>query len=106
MALGMREDLRAFNEENGTDIAMRIGINSGSVIAGVIGHTKFSYDLWGNTVNAASRMESTCEVGQIQVSASTFALIKNLFTTRERGFVECKGLGPVKTFFVDRTLTT
>jgi len=106
MALGMREDLRAFNEENGTDIAMRIGINSGSVIAGVIGHTKFSYDLWGNTVNAASRMESTCEVGQIQVSASTFALIKNLFTTRERGFVECKGLGSVKTFFVDRTLTT
>jgi class 3 adenylate cyclase len=104
MALGMREDLRAFNEENGTDIAMRIGINSGSVIAGVIGHTKFSYDLWGNTVNAASRMESTCEVGQIQVSASTFALIKNLFTTRERGFVECKGLGPVKTFFVDQAL--
>ncbi|MFM8510190.1 MAG: adenylate/guanylate cyclase domain-containing protein, partial [Betaproteobacteria bacterium] len=104
MALGMREDLRTFNEENGTDIAMRIGINSGSVIAGVIGHTKFSYDLWGNTVNAASRMESTCEVGQIQVSASTFELIKDLFSTRERGFVECKGLGQVKTFFVDQAL--
>lgn len=102
MALGMREDLRSFNADNGTDIAMRIGINSGSVIAGVIGHTKFSYDLWGNTVNAASRMESTCEVGQIQVSASTFELIRNLFVTRERGFVECKGLGQVRTFFVDR----
>jgi class 3 adenylate cyclase len=79
---------------------MRIGINSGSVIAGVIGHTKFSYDLWGNTVNAASRMESTCEVGQIQVSASTYELIKDLFSTRERGFVECKGLGQVRTHFV------
>ena len=100
MALGMREDLQAFNTQNGTDIAMRIGINSGSVIAGVIGHTKFSYDLWGNTVNAASRMESTCEVGQIQVSASTHELIKDLFTTRERGFVDCKGLGQVRTHFV------
>jgi class 3 adenylate cyclase len=100
MALGMREDLQAFNNQNGTDIAMRIGINSGSVIAGVIGHTKFSYDLWGNTVNAASRMESTCEVGQIQVSASTYELIKDLFSTRERGFVECKGLGQVRTHFV------
>jgi class 3 adenylate cyclase/CheY-like chemotaxis protein len=59
MAIGMLNDLENFNHETGADLSMRVGMSSGPVVAGVIGHNKFSYDLWGNTVNTASRMEST-----------------------------------------------
>jgi len=100
MALGMFDDLRDFNAANQVKINMRIGINSGPVVAGVIGFTKFSYDLWGNTVNTSSRMESTSENGKIQVSAMSYDLLKSNFQFVERGMVECKGLGPIKTHFL------
>jgi len=100
MALGMFDDLRDFNAANQVKINMRIGINSGPVVAGVIGFTKFSYDLWGNTVNTSSRMESTSENGKIQVSAMSYDLLKSNFLFIERGMVECKGLGPIKTHFL------
>jgi len=100
MALGMFDDLRDFNAANQVKINMRIGINSGPVVAGVIGFTKFSYDLWGNTVNTSSRMESTSENGKIQVSAMSYDLLKSNFQFIERGMVECKGLGPIKTHFL------
>ena len=100
MALGMFEDLRDFNRENGTELSMRVGINTGPVVAGVIGYTKFSYDLWGSAVNIASRMESTSQAGRAQVSPSTYALLRSTFVMVDAGRGECKGIGPVATHFL------
>jgi class 3 adenylate cyclase len=100
MALGMYEDLFEFNQQHHMTLGMRIGINSGPVVAGVIGHSKFSYDLWGNAVNTASRMESTSIPGKIQISPSTYNLVKDNFEIEERELVECKGLGHIMTYFV------
>ena len=97
LALGMFDDLKAFNQENGKELDMRIGLNSGPVVAGVIGYTKFSYDLWGNTVNTASRMESTSKPGRAQVSPATYEAIKNDFNLEDGGLMECKGLGEILT---------
>ncbi len=101
MAIGMYDDLAEFNNRHNMSLGMRIGINSGPVVAGVIGHSKFSYDLWGNTVNTASRMESTSVPGKIQISPSTYALVKDHFAIQERELIECKGLGQIMTYFVE-----
>jgi len=100
MALGMFEDLTAFNKEHCRELDMRIGINSGSVVAGVIGHTKFSYDLWGTTVNIASRMESTSQPGRVQLAPATYAALSGKFSVEPAGEVLCKGLGPIQTHFL------
>jgi class 3 adenylate cyclase len=100
MALGMLDDLHQFNRQHGRELNMRIGIDSGPVVAGVIGFTKFSYDLWGNAVNMASRMESTSKTGKIQVSAQTAAALRDSYLLQEAGMVDVKGIGPVQTYYL------
>jgi adenylate cyclase len=90
----------AANTYNGERVQMRIGIASGPVTAGIIGRHKFSYDLWGDTVNLASRMETTGTPGRIQVPAVTRALVTDGFIWEERGVVEVKGRGPVETWYL------
>jgi len=89
------------NRERHSDLGLRIGMHSGPVVAGVIGRKKFSYDLWGNTVNIASRMESSGAPGRIQVSEETHDLLSKKFSFTERVMVQCKGLGEVRTFFLN-----
>lgn len=97
-AADMITSLEAFNRENGTDLQIRIGINSGSVVAGVIGKKKFIYDLWGDSVNIASRMESHGITGKIQVSESTYRLLKGSYSFEERGEIEIKGKGKMNCY--------
>jgi class 3 adenylate cyclase len=85
---------------DGALIRLRIGINSGPVVAGVIGRRKFIYDLWGDTVNIASRMESQGVPDRIQIAEPTFALIKDAFICEPRGEIEVKGKGTVRTWFL------
>jgi class 3 adenylate cyclase len=92
--------LEEFNGENGLHLALRVGIHSGSVIAGVIGKNKFSYDLWGDTVNIASRMESHGLPGRVHISESAYRLVKAEFSTEEREPISVKGKGLMKTYLV------
>ena len=100
MALGMLEDLAEFNRDNQISLQMRIGLNSGPVVAGIIGFTKFSYDLWGSTVNVASRMESSSVIGKIQISPSTAKALSGRFDLQGREVIEVKGIGKVLTHFL------
>ncbi len=86
---------------NGHRVALTIGINSGPVVAGVIGASKFSYDLWGDTVNTASRMQSTGLAGEIQITEATKVLLGDQFQCRPRGPIDVKGLAEMPTWFVD-----
>lgn len=79
---------------------LRIGIHSGPLLAGVVGQKKFAYDIWGDTVNTASRLESTGVPGRINISTSTYDLVKNFFDTEYRGDVDIKNFGQIDAFFI------
>ena len=89
-------------EANGKPLfEMRIGINTGPVVAGIVGVKKFAYDIWGDTVNIASRMESSGEAGKVNVSRSTYALIRDEFNCVHRGKINAKNKGEIDMYFVE-----
>jgi class 3 adenylate cyclase len=98
LALDMQEQIKRHNSGIGEPFQMRIGIHTGPAVAGVIGTRKFSYDLWGDTVNTASRMETHAEEGTIHVTAATYERLKDRYLFRERGSILVKGKGKMTTF--------
>lgn len=100
IALDMQNFIARFNTEINEKFSLRIGINIGPVVAGVIGLTKFSYDLWGDTVNVASRMESSGIPGQTQVTAAVYERLKGQFLFQERGTISIKGKGEMMTYLL------
>jgi adenylate cyclase len=100
MAFGMLTALDDFNVKHKQDLGIRIGLHCGPVVAGVIGSKKFIYDLWGDTVNTASRMESHGEGGRIHISEAMYAALGGTFTFEERGTQMIKGKGEMKTYFL------
>ncbi|MCK5716983.1 MAG: response regulator [Thiomargarita sp.] len=104
IALEMLSEIERLNKENGSDFKIRIGMHTGPVVAGVIGKHKFNYDLWGDTVNIASRMEALGLPSCIQVSEITYQLIKDQFVFEKRGSIDVKGKGKMVTYFLKDTL--
>ncbi|MGA1603348.1 MAG: adenylate/guanylate cyclase domain-containing protein, partial [Prochlorothrix sp.] len=100
LALEMQQVMVDLQQELPDQLRLRIGINLGAVTAGVIGKTKFSYDLWGDTVNVAARMESTGLPDYIQVTESVYVRLKNQFQLEKRGLVAVKGRGEMTTYFL------
>jgi class 3 adenylate cyclase len=100
MALDMQEAVHQFKTQQGESFKIRIGINTGPVVAGVIGIKKFSYDLWGDAVNVASRMESNGIPGRIQVTAATKERLQDKYLFEERGAIAVKGKGTMITYWL------
>lgn len=100
MALAMLESIETLNKEENLQLQIRIGIHSGPVIGGVIGPKKFTFDLWGDTVNLANRLESHGIPGRIHLSRETHEIIKNDFAVEAREPIEVKGYGLIETYFL------
>ncbi|MBP5706225.1 MAG: hypothetical protein J6W76_02990, partial [Spirochaetales bacterium] len=99
-ANGLLKDVQKFNETSPIKVQIRVGINSGSLVAGVIGKTKFIYDIWGDTVNVASRMESTGQPMKIHVTESTKEQTAEIFNYNEKSEITVKGKGNMMTYFL------
>jgi len=100
MGIDMLADVAAFASEEDRRVGLRVGVNSGPVVAGVIGRSRFSYDLWGDTVNVASRMESQGIPGTIQITQATADLLGDSVPMEARGMVDVRGKGPMPTFLI------
>jgi PAS domain S-box-containing protein len=100
-ALEMREWMNNRVADDGIKLRVRIGINSGSAVGAVIGTAKFAYDLWGDTINVASRMESSGEPGRIQVAEGAFSRLRHKYVLEPRGAIDIKGKGELETWFLE-----
>jgi class 3 adenylate cyclase/CheY-like chemotaxis protein len=104
LALAMQKEIKKFKRWDGEPFQIRIGINTGQVVAGVIGLRKFIYDLWGDAVNVASRMESQGVVGKIQVTQTTYDRLKHRYSFSPRGSIAVKGKGDMPTYFLEERI--
>ena len=100
----MEEGKAAKIAKNAPYFEIRIGVHTGPVVAGLVGLKKFAYDIWGDTVNTASRLESSGEVGKINISESTYNLVKDKFTCVYRGKISAKGKGEMDMYFAENRL--
>jgi adenylate cyclase len=100
LAIDMRDALAGLVDPKGRAVPVRIGIASGPVVAGVVGTRKFFYDVWGDAVNTAARMEQTGEAGKVQVAPETHARLKGRFVLEERGAIDVRGKGEMCTWFL------
>ncbi|MGH2591420.1 MAG: adenylate/guanylate cyclase domain-containing protein, partial [Actinomycetota bacterium] len=100
LALDMRDVVATSAVADRPGLELRIGINSGPVVGGVIGTKRFLYDLWGDAVNTASRMESQGTPGEIQITRATYELLKDEFVCRRRGTIPIKGKGRMETWYL------
>ena len=100
IALDMQEHVEQFNKETSQGLSIRIGINSGPVVAGVVGTKKFLYDIWGDAVNTAARMESQGIEGRIQVTDATYQHLRDKYQLEERGVVDIKGKGEMNVYML------
>jgi class 3 adenylate cyclase len=106
MALAMGPEIARCSEAIGVPLQVRIGIDTGPVVAGVIGRAKFIYDLWGDTVNTASRMESHAQPGTIQVTEHARERLRHRYELRQRGVIDVKGKGPMTCYVLTGPATT
>lgn len=100
-AIEMQEVVEKANNKSEFSCGMRVGINSGPCVAGIVGIKKYTYDVWGNTVNIAKRLETHCEPGRINISSATYDLIKDYFECEYRGSIETKGKGKIDMYFIN-----
>ncbi len=100
MALDMQREVMAFTDDAGQPLSLRVGIATGPAVAGVIGDAKFSYDVWGDTVNTASRMESHGCAGRIQVTAAVYERLRDKYQFEQRGVIPVKNKGDMITYFL------
>ncbi|CAM2859220.1 guanylate cyclase [Legionella steigerwaltii] len=99
-ALAIQDKMLIFNQENQMKLELRIGITYGPVIAGIIGHKKFVYDIWGNVVNLASRLEESSLPNKIHISEKMAFMLQDEFIVEPRGMIEMKGIGAINTYFL------
>lgn len=100
----MQQHLQKRKMEGKEPFEIRIGVHTGPVVAGIVGEKKFAYDIWGDTVNVASRMESSGEAGKVNISGCTYDLVKDKFTCRYRGKIQAKNKGGIDMYFVETVL--